>query len=209
MSLKQTQHQQTPHIQTEEILAVRRKILFEKTTEWQGINHEIFNDFVSLIEKNIGFLPRAHAETNYNYKQIIPYLIFTVHNKFFVTQRKATASEQRLASKYSLGLGGHIRKEDIVSSNIFDWSKREFDEEVSYPGSFNIKTIGVLNDETSPVSKVHLGLVLLLEGNTENITIKDEHKSGTLLTLEECQKIFPNMENWSKIVFQHLCTMKL
>ncbi len=41
-------------------------------------------------------------------------------------QRTAQASEQRLQNKYSLGIGGHIRQEDITNGSLADWARRKF-----------------------------------------------------------------------------------
>lgn len=204
MSLKQTQHQPLHQNYSEEILVVRRNILFQNNPAWNGINTTTFDTFVENIQRHAAYIPRAHAETNPAYKQIIPYMIFRFEQKIFVMQRKSTASEQRLANKYSLGIGGHIRQEDIIDNDIFSWAKREFEEEVSYNGSLKISKIGVLNDESTEVSKVHLGMVLLLEGDNENIQIKDEHKSGMLLTFTECKALYPLLENWSQMVLNFL-----
>lgn len=200
MSIKQAQQQPIQQHHSEEILVVRRSILFQNNPAWHGINKELFQPFVNHIKEHATFIPRSHAETNIAYKQIIPYLIFKFENKFFVMQRKKTASEQRLASKYSLGIGGHIRQDDIQNNDIFDWSKREFEEEVSYTGSLKISTLGVLNDDTTDVGKVHLGMVMLLEGDNPHIQIKDEHKSGALMTFEECMALNTNMEMWSQLI---------
>ena len=204
MSTKQTQTTPSSHTYNEDILVVSRTVLFQSTSAWQGIRHDIFDVFVHNIEQNACYIPRAQAETNPSYKQIIPYLVFKHKNTFFVMQRKATASEQRLANKFSLGIGGHIRQDDISNNNIFDWAKREFEEEVTYNGNIKISNLGVLNDDSSDVGKVHLGMVLLLEGDSDQISIKDEHKSGTLLTLEECKALNPRMEAWSKIILEIL-----
>ena len=69
-------------------------------------------------------------ETDPAYKQIIPYLVFTYENKYFLMQRQKKASETRLQSKYSLGIGGHIREEDMENCTLVDWAKREFEEEI-------------------------------------------------------------------------------
>ena len=188
----------------EEILVVKRSKFFEQTTPWQGLNKINFKSFVKIIQSNGLFIPRAHAETNPAYKQIIPYLIFSVEDKFFVMERKSTASESRLASKLSLGIGGHIRKEDITNNNVFEWAKREFHEEVSYNGSFTISEVGILNDDSTEVGKVHVGLIMIIKANSDKISIKDEHKSGTLLTRKECEDLLPKMEPWSQMILKSI-----
>ena len=103
-------------------------------------------------------------EQDQAYKQIIPYLIFAHQGRYFVMQRASTSSEQRLKNKFTLGIGGHIRQEDIRDDSIFSWAQREFHEEINYSGNVAIQVLGVVNDESNDVGKVHLGLVLLLQG---------------------------------------------
>lgn len=208
---------QNPHIQSqqashqqydEDILVVKRSLLFSQEQAWQGINPTT-QSFQDIITNHGIFMPRCHAETNPEYKQIIPYMIFMFEKKIFIMQRKNTASEQRLANKMSLGIGGHIRSEDVTNNDIIDWAKREFEEEVFYSGSQAITTIGILNDDSSEVGRVHLGILMLIDANTDRIAIKDEHKSGVLLTRDECIALRPQMESWSQIAFDFLLEQKI
>ena len=187
----------------EKILVIPRNILF-KDKEINGIEKIDFEYYQKLIRDNKQFLWRSQMETDQNYKQIIPYLIFNFENKYFMMQRKSSASEARLQNKYSLGIGGHIRSEDITEFDIFSWAKREFAEEIEYNGNFEIEPIGILNDDSNDVGKVHTGFVFLLKGDSNKIKIRSELKSGNLLSLEECYKLYKNMENWSKLVFDFL-----
>ena len=187
----------------EEILVVRCNTLFQNNPAWHGIHPEI-SKFIPAITTQGCFMPRAHAETDPAFKQIIPYMLFMFKKKLFVMQRKSSASEQRLASKFSLGIGGHIRQEDIANNNIIDWANREFEEEVTYHGSKKFETIGILNDDSNPVGQVHLGFIILIHADSDQISINDEHKSGVLLTRDECIALMPQMESWSQICFQFL-----
>jgi predicted NUDIX family phosphoesterase len=187
----------------EKILVVKKNTLFAFHVI-DGLVSIDFNRYQKLIQKHKKFLWRSKVEENPVYKQIIPYLVFKHEDKFFVMKRKNTASESRLQNKHSVGIGGHIRKEDIKRANIIGWAEREFHEEVKYDGSFSIKALGLLNDESNPVGQVHVGFVFLLEGNSNNIEIRDEHKEGSLLTLDECFSLYNSMENWSKIVLDYL-----
>lgn len=187
----------------EKILIVPRDILFSKK-ELNGIESIDFFFYQNLIEKNKQFLWRSQMEIDPNYKQIIPYLVFNYKNKYFLMQRKSSASEVRLQNKYSLGIGGHIREEDIDGSDISGWAKREFAEEVEYAGNLIIEPIGLLNDDSNDVGRVHLGFVFLLKGDSKDIKVRSELKSGQLLTLEECFSNYENMENWTKLVFNFL-----
>lgn len=187
----------------EEVLVVFRDILFPDGAH-QGIKVEGVDDILDIIAREAQFLPRFQVEEDPSFKQIIPYLVFAHNGMVFLMQRIENHSEARLANLYSLGIGGHLRKGEIDGKDIFAWAKREFEEEVDYQGDLTIKVLGLLNDESNEVGKVHTGLVLLLEGTSGQIRVKDEHKSGKLTNFDEAGLLYEQMENWSKIVFETL-----
>ena len=188
----------------EMILVVKRQHLFPTST-WEGLRSDVIDSYLTIISTASEFQPRHVMEQDLNYKQIIPYLIFQYEDKIFLMQRTSTTSEQRLQNKYTIGIGGHMRQEDLnAGTTIFDWAKREFEEEVSYDGSLKIATLGVLNDESNDVGQVHLGLVLILIGNSPHITIKSELKQGNLIPLIDCFDSVHKMETWSQIAFMSI-----
>lgn len=190
-------------MKNENILVIKREKLFPEVA-FQGLE-PIKDSFFDIIESEKEFLPRPQMEEDPLYKQIIPYLIFKFQDRYFLMQRKSTSSEQRLKNKYSLGIGGHMRQEDMQNSKtIFDWAHREFQEEIDYQGTFNITTLGMLNDDSNPVGQVHVGLVLLLEGDSAAIKIRSELKSGQLLTVQELHSFYDDMESWSQIIFDSI-----
>lgn len=200
----QTTQQPVTTSHDEDILVIKRDILFAENT-WQGLQTDRTETYINCIAKHQEFLPRSLMEQDERYKQIIPYIVFRYNNAYFMMQRKASASEQRLKNKYTLGIGGHMRHEDMLNSNsVFDWAKREFHEEVVYSDPFTIKTIGFINDDSTEVGKVHLGLLLLIEGTSENIAVKSELKSGILTPLAEIKNYYDQMETWSQIAFSFL-----
>lgn len=192
------------HITEEDILVVKRADLFANYIDFQGLSIEPLADIFSIINEKKEFLPRAKMETDYTYKQIIPYLIFNHENQYFLMQRKSQASEQRLKNKYTLGIGGHIRAADMIHNSILDWSLREFHEEVTFTGSITCEPLGILNDDSNDVGKVHIGIVLLLKGNHPDINIKSELKSGSMLSLDEMTPYVEHMESWSQTVYNFL-----
>ena len=119
-------------------------------------------------------------------------------------QRRSDSSETRLQNKYTIGIGGHIRQEDIKSNDIFDWANREFHEEVIYDEAMTIEPVGILNDDTNDVGKVHIGFVFLIHGHSNSIAIRSELKSGSMMDLETCMALKPRFETWSQIALQHL-----
>ena len=203
MSTTTTEKQTHRAALDEQILVVKRNHLFPHGA-WQGFKQVDFNEYLQIIQTNKEFLPRSIMEHDPQYKQIIPYLIFEHNDRYFLMQRHKKASEKRLQSKLTLGIGGHIRQEDIQGDSIFDWAKREFHEEVLYNGDVTIKPLGILNDDSNEVGQVHIGFVLLLHGNSDQISIKSELASGRLMTLHECRTQKECMETWSQLVLDFL-----
>jgi predicted NUDIX family phosphoesterase len=204
---KQTQVT-TNTIPMENILVVPTKEFFFEGS-WQGLRGTDKIDlqkYMEVIQTKCEFLLRPQMENDTSYKQIIPYLVFKWEDKYFLMQRADKASEARLRSKYSFGIGGHIREDDMQGASIFDWARREFAEEVDYKGNLDVEMLGVLNDDSNDVGKVHVGLVMLLNGDSSDIKVKSELQGGELLTVDECMAFENKMENWSKLVFEFLKT---
>lgn len=196
--------QQSISTHDEQILVVKRSHLFPDDGAWHGLRKVDFEHYMHIIDHKKEFHPRSVMENDPAYKQIIPYLVFQHDNTFFLMQRRSTASEERLRNKLTLGIGGHIRKEDMTHNSIFSWATREFHEEVDYAGTFTIQPIGIINDDSNDVGKVHIGFVFLLTGNIANITVKSELKNGSLIPLSECIAQKESMETWSQFILNEL-----
>lgn len=171
---------------------------------WHGLRTENLEKYIRIIYKNYKFISRSNAEEDPSWQQIIPYLVFENNSKIFVMQRKGTHTDQRLANKISLGIGGHINKSDIGSKSIMQWAKREFEEEVDFDGKYITEFLGLINDDSNDVGLVHLGVVIKISGDSSSIQIRDEHKSGKLVALQSLSKDYKNMETWSQIVYDFL-----
>lgn len=210
------QQQQNTAKHDELILVVPREQLFFNSEAWHGLKEVDFEQYLNIINDKKEFLPRSVMETDFGYKQIIPYLVYTYQGKYFLMQRKSDASEARLRNKLTLGIGGHIRQEDMEpyyaeaskglekGNSLFAWALREFHEEVEYAGNVSVKPLGILNDDSNDVGKVHIGFVFLLQGDSADIAIKSELKSGALMSLDECSAQKECMETWSQFVVDFL-----
>jgi len=220
-----TTQQQNVSSHDEHILVVKRSHLFAADGQaWHGLKEVNFEHYLHIINQHKEFHPRIMMEVDPVYKQIIPYLIFEHNNHYFLMQRKSDASETRLRNKLTLGIGGHIRQEDMQEDpsadmsfealakeeasakddSLFAWATREFHEEVEYAGNLTVKPLGILNDDSNDVGKVHIGFVFLLSGDSSAISIKSELKSGILVPLAECIAQKECMESWSKFVVDFL-----
>ncbi len=192
-------------VATEQVLCVRREDIFPDGA-WHGFVTDRLDRHQAVIREQHFFMPRAEVENDPSYQQIIPYVVFRHGDRYLLTHRLRASSERRLRKQYSLGVGGHINPGDLSAGDpISDGLKREWEEEVEYHGRFEARLLGRLNDESSPVSKVHLGVVFLVDGDTPDIAIREIDKlAGELLTLDEMRIFYLGMESWSQMVYDRL-----
>lgn len=190
---------------SEQVLCVRREDVFPDGA-WHGFVSDDLERHQRRIRERHFFKPRAEVEDDPSYQQIIPYVVFRHGRRYLLTHRLRASSEKRLRKQYSLGVGGHINPGDLDGGDpILDGLKREWAEEVSYSGRFDARLLGLLNEDSSPVSKVHLGVVFLVDGDSPDISIRETDKlAGELLTLEEMKMYYLSMESWSQIVYDRL-----
>ena len=192
---------------SEKVLCVKREDMFPDGA-WHGFVSRDLDRHQSVIREHHFFMARDSVENDPAYQQIIPYVVFRHDPHYFLTHRLRASSEKRLRKQYSLGIGGHINPGDLEAGDpILDGLKREWSEEVVYDGRFEAQLIGLLNDDSSPVSKVHLGVVFLVDGDSPNISIRETDKlAGELLTLEEMRIYYLGMESWSQMVYDRLAS---
>ena len=196
-------------VAAEQVLVVRREDMFPDGA-WHGFVSENLDRHQHVIRERHFFRPRSEVENDPSFQQIIPYVVFRQGERYFLTHRLRASSEKRLRKQYSLGVGGHINPGDLEGGDpILDGLKREWSEEVIYEGRFEARMVGLLNEDSSPVSKVHLGVVFLVDGDTPDIRIRETEKlAGELMTLEEMRVYYLAMESWSQIVYDRLVSQR-
>ncbi|MSU60372.1 MAG: hypothetical protein EXS52_00450 [Candidatus Staskawiczbacteria bacterium] len=190
----------------EQILVVSADILF-KDGRWQGLKKDNLDDYLDLIKNNLQFKRRGDMETDTSFKQIIPYMLFSCGDDFFVYKYIKGAGEQRLVNNdYQLGVGGHINQEDVGDSKdvLETGMMREWDEEVSFKGNLlEKKLVGIVNDDSRPVEQVHLGLVYHFIGDSSDIKIKETDKmEGVLVKLSELSAGKISKSPWMDAVYE-------
>jgi len=121
---------------------------------------------VEELEARGWFAAREQAERNPDWKQLIPYCAVTYRNEVFCVERLAQQGEARMHGRLSIGLGGHVNPRDGLAKGLVARAlQRELGEELALPeGPLPAaQPIGVLNDDSQPVGRVHFGLVHRLE----------------------------------------------
>ena len=162
----------------EKVLCLSRKALEAKGLLEQQVRP--LKGLKELLCVTKTFIPRNQAEKDEAWKQLIPYQLFMSEEKFLVFQRGAKVNEQRLAGRFSVGIGGHINDQDLLS-NEFDFlalnnaAERERNEELIITGDIEeIYPLGLINDDSDSVGRVHLGLVFICRlSNRSRIKIRE------------------------------------
>ena len=160
---------------------------------------EGIDGILERFEKDHSFMARPLAEISPQYKQIIPYVIIRSGSSWFLLERTTKQTEARLHNKLSLGIGGHINPD---TPTIRAGLQKELDEEVQVDARYTLTFIGLINDDSTDVGRVHLGAVYVLEAETPEVTVLETEKmNGSWVGLDELHESRERMETWSQLVY--------
>lgn len=185
--------------------------LFERLGAFQGFSAEVDRYLPTLLEpKNNSFMSRALAETNPDFKQIIPYVVITDGKSVLHYVRGKKAGEQRLVAKGSVGIGGHINDDDhtlfAFGLQAFqDAVRREVCEELSLQGPFDARPVGLINDDSTEVGRVHFGIVHVMFRQPEQVKKNEQVITQVeFVPIEELKAKREQMETWSQLCLDNL-----
>jgi len=194
-----------------------------------------FNRLAALAQAYGSFRTRGgphDVEHDQSVQQLIVYgYVRLSDGRFMLYQRGSRpGSEQRLASKVSLGIGGHMEPHD---ASLMDAFYRELAEEVAieqngHPLSFtgdsrttdvaliqqyiDVRPVGLIKDERDDVGKVHLGIACCLTPKQPGLTVRiraetDENIRSFFVTPREYRQLVKDRaiepEGWTEIVFRN------
>ena len=197
-----------------DVLVVDRNTLFDaEKDKFQGFKPHTSTDFQSRIINGFKYIKRRVAEQDESHKQPIGYaLIMNPKTKKIYIYKRAMAgqnyTEKRLQNKWSMGIGGHIDREEEKETNpIHSSLLRELSEEVKI-GQFQTKVLGYINDDEDSDGRVHFGVVYLVLTESDAIPGDAESVFGEMKSIEEIKQIVSaedaTLENWSVIALDYL-----
>ena len=194
----------------ENILVVRRE-LFDELGSFQGLNFEPEKYLKAILSRGSNFfIPRPQAETNPAYKQIIPYALIAFERTMLHYVRGKKAGEQRLVAKGSIGIGGHMNETDESLFAMDEQAyragvEREVNEEIKIDTSFEDRIVSLLNDDSTEVGRVHLGIVHIFKLKQQKVQKREAMITGlAFLTKEELMARRESLESWSQICLDSL-----
>ena len=194
----------------ENILVIKRE-LFDQLGSFQGLNFEPERYLAAILSRgNNFFLSRAKAETDPSHKQIIPYVLIAHADKVLHYVRGKKAGEQRLVAKGSIGIGGHLNDTD---ESLFAWDEaayragveREVNEEIRIGSGFQDNIVALLNDDTTEVGRVHLGVVHVFRLEQPNVEKREAMITNLgFLGADELRLRRDTLETWSQLCLDGL-----
>lgn len=189
----------------EQILVVPSE-LFDELGRFQGIETDVFRYLEAILDPgNNFFMDRGKAEEDPNFKQIIPYALFHHEGHYLHYTRGKSGGESRLHAQGSVGVGGHInpideRSDPLGRETYLAGVEREIDEELNLVGGHTNRIVGILNDDSNEVGKVHLGVVHLFELETNQVTSAEDSLANLSLQPAASLKgeLYGKLETWSQ-----------
>lgn len=209
----------------EQILVVPTS-LFRELGYFQGFSREIDRYWPQLVTgDHVEYRARGEMEEDPSFKQLIPYALFrwtdadgTVH--LFEYQRGSGQGERRLHAKRSVGVGGHISSVDAEAVTSLgkanhlaerddyiyrEGMRRELDEEVIIDTPYTETVVGLINDDETPVGRVHLGMVHLCDVEQPNVRPREaEILEARFTPVAEILTRLDQFETWSSIAVRAL-----
>ena len=188
---------------------------------------ELRSTYVPIVGLNTGTLDsegllaecypmnRRQAEEDNSVIQLISVFIVRNAGRILTYKRSKRLPESRLHGFYSVAFGGHLNPQDVLHMfNIFDpeqshaWLTRELYEELRLEDKSNqvseLDYVGLLYDDSQPVSRQHLGLVYDVNLLSDKFDIGER---GFLMdpqfeTPQQIESRISEFENWSVILME-------
>ncbi|MEE3219422.1 MAG: phosphoesterase [Planctomycetota bacterium] len=201
-------------VQTEHVLVVPTE-LFHRLGHFQGFCGEIERYLDDLFSpEHTSYRSRSDVEEDPSLKQLIPYCIFLHRDadgqeSVFQYTRGSGQGESRLHAKRSVGIGGHISTVDAeADSDLHPYEegmRRELDEEVIIETAYRQRCVGLINDDETPVGKVHLGVVHLFEVEGQQVRPREaDITEAGFCPVREILCDLEGFETWSQICLKAL-----
>src|SRR5712664_3882338 len=195
----------------EENVLVVKRALFDQLVSFQGLNFEPRKYLDAILSRgNNFFLRRDQAEKDPGHKQIIPYVLLAHAGRVLFYVRGKKSGEQRLIAKGSIGIGGHMNDSD---ESLFAWDEeayragveREVNEEIRIETTFDDRIVALLNDDSTEVGRVHLGVVHVFKLDEPRVEKREAMITNLeFLSREELLKRRDTLETWSQLCVDQL-----
>ncbi len=183
------------------VLVVPRPSLMD-AAGWRGVRADGASACLDAIARDGRFAPRAEMEGDPHFKQVIPYLVLRDGPRYFLMRRTRAGVDARLHDRYSIGVGGHLNPGD---RDLAGGLAREWAEELDTAFVPDFHLLGLLNDDSTEVGSVHLGVVYTADAGGRSVIVRETNKlEGHFADPRDVAAVYDRMETWSQLVFDFL-----
>ena len=185
----------------EQVLVVSRDLVPEQGA-WYGLRFDGLPAFMDVVAREGRYQLRDAMEHDPTYKQIIPYLVLRDGERYFLMRRTRAGADRRLHDRWSIGVGGHLNPGD---DGLLSGLRREWHEELEADFEPAFTALALLNDDTTDVGAVHLGIVFVADAAGRPVAVREHDKlTGAFATAAEVAAVVEDLETWSRLVFEAL-----
>lgn len=196
----------------EHILVVPESVI-DDIGAFEGFEPNVDRYLAPILScSELSFQPRSEMETDPSYKQLIPYVLLQWTDqdgtvKLFTYTRGGGSGEARLHAKRSVGIGGHISREDAAdgADPYSTGMRRELQEEVQLDSEYSEVREGLIYDPSNEVGQVHLGVVHRFVLKSPAVSSNEaDLAEGGFLSVEELHNDIDRLETWSQLAIRAL-----
>lgn len=185
----------------EQVLVVPRSFVPD-AGGWHGLRTDGLEAFLATAQDHARFEPREAMEADPSFKQLIPYLVLRDGPSYFLMQRTRAGGDARLHDRWTIGVGGHLNPGD---ADLQGGLRREWREELEAAFEPVFEPVALLNDDTTDVGSVHLGVVCLADAGGRPVRVRETDKlRGAFAAPSEVAAVADRLETWSHLVFEAL-----
>lgn len=186
----------------DELVLVVPRVALPELDGWHGIRATGLARVLEVVAAEARPHPRSLAEHDRSLKQVIPYLVLRDGARIFLMQRTKAGGDARLHDRWTIGIGGHLEAAD---GDIEGGLRREWMEELVSEDIPSWRAVGALNDDTTDVGAVHLGIVYEADIDGREVRVREVDKlRGSFVEPDDVRAVYERLETWSALVFDHL-----
>ncbi|MCO8125326.1 phosphoesterase [Stieleria sp. TO1_6] len=166
-----------------------------------------------LQSDQLSYQPRSAMETDPRFKQLIPYVVLqwtdptSGETQLFTYTRGGGGGEKRLHAKRSIGIGGHISREDAADGGdaYNTGMQRELAEEIQLDAAYSETREGLIYDPSNEVGQVHLGVVHRFVLQSPHVQSNEaDLADGQFVSIADLRGQRGELETWSQLALDAL-----
>lgn len=198
---------------TEEHVLVIPASVIELIGEINGFEADIDRFLGPILQsEQLSYQPRGAMETDPSFKQLIPYVVLewtdpSGEKMIFAYTRGGGGGEKRLHAKRSIGIGGHISREDADDGRdaYATGMHREINEEIQLESQYTETQEGLIYDPSNEVGQVHLGVVHRFVLDTPKVASNEaDLAEGGFVSVDDLRRQQDRLETWSQLALDAL-----